>query len=384
MKIRSKHKQNLIKSELLKLYKKNNPSLPTNLKKLIKINEQIFKKLSFPARFFKNLSVGNFACGTGEFDFFAAKNGAKTEGFDFNEISINKAKENSKKLNIRNCKFQVKEFFKVKKKYDFVICTAALHHLPNPYEGLSFLKSRVKKNGFLFVSFGLTSSNIQHNLMKLIVRNWGKDKKKIAQVSKFLFKNHIDRCVKYGLRKEVAVIDDQFVNSQHHYLDINKIFRILDKNFSLYSSWPPKYLPQGDSIMNFTIKSQNFIPSELMWASKTFDDKIRYKKFLRKSNCKSFTNLKQILNNKRNVSINEILVKNNFLKSKSNFRYDNLDLGFDLNTHICKFFDEVYKLINFFKIKRGLNETRLHINKTKYLFKGTYGLGLNYFIFQKK
>ena len=73
-----------------------------------------------------------------------------------------------------------------------------------------------------------------------------------------------------------------------------------------------------------------------------------------------------------------------FLKNKSNFRYDNLDLGFDLNTHICKFFDEVYKLINFFKIKRGLNETRLHINKTKYLFKGTNGLGLNYFIFQKK
>ena len=152
MKIISRHKQNLIKSELLKLYKKTNPSLPTNLKKLIKINEQIFKKLSFPARFFKNLSVGNFACGTGELSFVAAKNGAKTESFDFNEFSIDKAKKNSKKLNIRNCKFQVKEFFNVKKKYEFVICTAALHHLPNPYEGLSFLKSRVKENGFFWVN----------------------------------------------------------------------------------------------------------------------------------------------------------------------------------------------------------------------------------------
>ena len=146
MKTRSKFKQNLIKSELLKLYKKNNLSLPTNIKKKIKINEEIFKKLSFPPRFFKNLSVGNFACGTGEFNFVAAKNGAKTEGFDFNEISIDKAKKNSKKLKIRNCTFQVKEFFKVKKKYDFAICTAALHHLPNPYDGLRFLKSRVKKN----------------------------------------------------------------------------------------------------------------------------------------------------------------------------------------------------------------------------------------------
>lgn len=384
MKIISRHKQNLIKSELLKLYKKTNPSLPTNLKKLIKINEQIFKKLSFPARFFKNLSVGNFACGTGELSFVAAKNGAKTESFDFNEISIDKAKKNSKKLNIRNCKFQVKEFFKVKKKYEFVICTAALHHLPNPYEGLSFLKSRVKENGFLFVSFGLTSSNIQHNLMKLIVRNWGKDEKKIAQVSKFLFKNHIDRCVKYGLRKEASVINDQFVNSQHHYLDIDRIFKILDKNFSLHASWPPKYLPQGDSIMNISIKRDEFSPSELLWASKTHDDTARLKKFLRRSNNNYFINLKKVLNNKRNTSINEMLNKNNFLKNRNNFKYDNLDLGFDLNTHLYKFFDEVHKLLNFFGKKRTLNEARVYIKKTKYIFKGTNGLGLNYFIFQKK
>jgi SAM-dependent methyltransferase len=384
MKTRSKFKQNLIKSELLKLYKKNNPSLPTNIKKKIKINEEIFKKLSFPPRFFKNLSVGNFACGTGEFNFVAAKNGAKTEGFDFNEISIDKAKKNSKKLNIRNCTFQVKEFFKVKKKYDFAICTAALHHLPNPYDGLRFLKSRVKKNGFLLVSFGLSSSNIVHNLMKLIVRNWGKDEKKIAKVSKFLFKNHIERCVKHGLRKEAAVIDDQFVNAQHYYLDIKKIFKILNKNFSLHSSWPPKYLPQGDSVMNLTIKNQMFIPSELLWASKTYDDKIRYKKFYGGSNFKTFENLKNILNNKRNFSIKEIIKKNSFLENKNNFNYANLDLGFDLNTHVGKFFNEVYELINFFKTERTLNEAKLQIKKKKYLFKGTNGLGLNYFIFQKK
>ena len=39
-------------------------------------------------------SVRNFACGTGEFCFIAAKNGARTEGFDFNEISIDKANQN--------------------------------------------------------------------------------------------------------------------------------------------------------------------------------------------------------------------------------------------------------------------------------------------------
>ena len=53
------------------------------------------------------------------------------------------------------------------------MCTNALHHLPNPYLGLKHLKSKVKKDGFLMVSFGLDSSNLQHSLMKLIVRNWG-------------------------------------------------------------------------------------------------------------------------------------------------------------------------------------------------------------------
>lgn len=384
MKIRTKNKQNLIKGELLKLYKKNNPSLPTNLKKRLKINEEIFNKLSFPPRFFKNLSVGNFACGTGEFCFIAAKNGARTEGFDFNEISIDKANQNSKKLKIKNCKFYVKEFFKVKKKYDFVICTAALHHLPNPYDGLKFLKSRVKKNGFLLLSFGLSSSNVTHNIMKLIVRNWGKEEKKIARVSKFLFNNHIQRCVKYGLRKEAAVIDDQFVNAQHHYLDIDKIFKILNKNFSLHSSWPPKYLPQGDSIMNLTTKNHMFTPSELIWASKTYDDKIRHNKFLKKKKFKSFKDLKNILNNKRNFSITDIVKKNNFLRIKNNFKYNNFDLGFNLNIHVENFFDEVYKLVNFFKTERTLDETKLLIKKKKYLFKGTNGLGINYFIFQKK
>ena len=220
--------------------------------------------------------------------------------------------------------------------------------------------------------------------MKLIVRNWGKDEKKIAKVSKFLFKNHIERCVKHGLRKEAAVIDDQFVNAQHYYLDIKKIFKILNKNFSLHSSWPPKYLPQGDSVMNLTIKNQMFIPSELLWASKTYDDKIRYKKFYGGSNFKTFENLKNILNNKRNFSIKEIIKKNSFLENKNNFNYANLDLGFDLNTHVGKFFNEVYELINFFKTERTLNEAKLQIKKKKYLFKGTNGLGLNYFIFQKK
>ncbi len=374
---------NLIKDKLLRLYKKNNPSLPTNLRERMKINQNALEKLSFPVRFFNNLSVGDFACGTGEFCMVAAKNGAKAEGFDFNEISVNIAKKNTKKLKIKNCKFHKKEFFKIKKKYDFVICTAALHHLPNPYEGLKYLKSRVKKNGFLFVSFGLDSSNIIHNLLKLIVRNWGKKDKEITKTSKFLFKNHIERCVKFGLRKEDSVIADQFINTQHYFLNLGNVLKILEKNFSLHSSWPPKFLPLADSLNNITVKKHNFTSSELMWSTKTFDDYKRHKNFSTSINFGLFEKFKDLLNNNPNKSIDEILKKYNFLQSKKNFDYSKLDFGFNLSKHTDRFYREIYELLLFFKKKRNLNEAKKEINKKKFIFKGTNGLGLNYFIFKK-
>ena len=238
------NKSEKIKSRLLKIYKKNNPSKPTNLKKVLKINQDIIEnKLKFPSKFFKNLTVGDIACGTGEFGIVAAKNGAKVTGYDYNNISINLANKNSKKLKLKNINFLTKEFFQTKKKFDFIFCTAALHHLPNPYTGLKHLIKMVKPNGFIFLSFGLDSSNLQHNLMKLIVRNWGNKDEDIFKASKLLFKEHINRCVKFDLDQK-SVIADQFINTQHYYLNLNKTLRILNKKFDLHSCWPPIYIPK--------------------------------------------------------------------------------------------------------------------------------------------
>ena len=379
-----KHKTNSVKKKLLKLYKKNNPSIPTNLKERIKIIGNMFEKLSFPLRFLKNLTVGDIACGTGEYCMVAAKNGAKAEGFDFNEISVNIAKKNSKKLKVNNCKFYKNEFFKIKKKYDFVICTGTLHHLPNPYKGLKHLMSRVKKNGFLFVAFGLDTSNTIHNLMKLIVRNWGKSDSQIIKASKFLFQNHINRCVKFGLRKETTVLNDNFVNTQHYYLNLEKVLKILDKNFSLHSSWPPQYLPLSDPITNISVKKNNFTSSEFIWATKVFKDQIRIKKFTSLNNSNNYLKrFMKILNHNPNKSINEFLKKNKFSKSQKKIDFRKLDFSFNLNNYVNRFYYEIFDLMNFFEKKRSLIDAKKEINKKKYIFKGSNGLGLNYFIFKK-
>ena len=48
-----KKNSELIKNKLLKLYKKNNPSNPTNLNKRLKIAQNDLEKLSFPLKIFE-------------------------------------------------------------------------------------------------------------------------------------------------------------------------------------------------------------------------------------------------------------------------------------------------------------------------------------------
>ena len=244
--------------------------------------------------------------------------------------------------------------------------------------------SRVKKNGFLFVAFGLDTSNTIHNLMKLIVRNWGKSDSQIIKASKFLFQNHINRCVKFGLRKETTVLNDNFVNTQHYYLNLEKVLKILDKNFSLHSSWPPQYLPLSDPITNISVKKNNFTSSEFIWATKVFKDQIRIKKFTSLNNSNNYLKrFMKILNHNPNKSINEFLKKNKFSKSQKKIDFRKLDFSFNLNNYVNRFYYEIFDLMNFFEKKRSLIDAKKEINRKKYIFKGSNGLGLNYFIFKK-
>ena len=55
-----------------------------------------------------------------------------------------------------------------------------------------------------------------------------------------------------------------------------------------------------------------------------------------------------LLNNNSKKSINEILKKHNTYKLKRSFN-TNADFSFDLNTHVHKFYQEIWDLFNFFK-----------------------------------
>jgi SAM-dependent methyltransferase len=377
-----------IEKKVLDIYQRHNPSFTSNFYKDIKIKSEIIsEKLSFPLRFFKNLKVCDYACGTGENAIIYALNGGQVEGYDYNEKSILLAKTQIKKFkNIATSKikFKKKDFFAAKKKYDFVSCTAALHHLKNPYKGILFLTQRVLPGGFLYLSFGLNSSNFQHGLMKLAIRKFGNKEQEIYKNSKILYPEHIKKCVKFGLRNKDSVIYDQFINPQHYYLDIKKVFKIINKQFLLHSMWPKPYFLNGDSAYRNSIKNNRYHNaiqlSELYWAQKNLDDS----RYLEKSNIKQYkkeiNNLFNAANNKYQFKLKIVdkIKKNADLLIKNQIKFD-----YSLKEESTKFLSELKIFANSLK-KDDIMKMKKKIKSFKILFKGTCGLGLNYFIFKKK
>lgn len=378
-----------IYKHLIRIYKKHNPSKSLNFNKTKKIREDILdSKLKFPLRFFNKMRVADFACGTGDFALIYGQNKAKSvNGYDLNEDALKIAEKNKKRLKIKNVKFKKKEFFSIKGQFDFVSCTGVLHILPDPYRGVKFLSKKVKNKGFLFVAFGTPTANIQHNLMKLIVNIWGNSEKSKIRAAQKIFPDHIKRSVKYGVRSEYSVIYDQFINERHHFLDIKKLFNILKKNFTLHSSWPYNLIPRGDSTHNNTVDEnsyENYFFSLIYWSMKNYDDK----KFIKQQidtkflyNFRSFSNL---LNNKPKSNLNYLIKNKNLKKRLSIISNKKVNLKIDLNENYNLFYNDINKLLNFIKQKPEMEEMAIFVKKLKYLFKGTCGLGLNYFIFKKK
>tara|TARA_A100000164_G_scaffold295418_1_gene269354 strand:+ start:116 stop:1165 length:1050 start_codon:yes stop_codon:yes gene_type:complete len=106
---------------------------------------------------FFNKDVIDIGCGNGSISIAVLKRGAKSAfGIDFGEKNIQIAKKWAKFYKFQNkANFKKADIlkFKSKKKYDFVICSAVLHHLKNKKEfnkELSNIASLCKKDAYFY------------------------------------------------------------------------------------------------------------------------------------------------------------------------------------------------------------------------------------------
>lgn len=118
-----------------------------NLKQFNNLVEYRGKRLDFNGinKEFKNKNVLDFGCGNGSVSVALLKRGAKfCHGIDFGKKNIATAKYFSKILKLsKKSKFTLANIvnYKPKKKYDFIVCSAVLHHLKNKKDILKTLNN---------------------------------------------------------------------------------------------------------------------------------------------------------------------------------------------------------------------------------------------------
>lgn len=104
----------------------------------------------------KDKEILDFGCGAGYQAVALAKNGAKyVLGLDINKRALEKGRELAEKLNLNEkVNFSENLTERVKNKFDIVISQDSMEHFLNPLSILNEMKSALKQNGDIFITFG--------------------------------------------------------------------------------------------------------------------------------------------------------------------------------------------------------------------------------------
>lgn len=114
---------------------------------LLETIEGIIKK-----NYLKILDVG---CGAGTLSFYLASSGHSVTGIDISQKAINQCRNSVKKIGLPNATFIRASFpqeVQIKEKYDLVIFTEVIEHLPDDQKAIVKIFNLLRKNGLLVLS----------------------------------------------------------------------------------------------------------------------------------------------------------------------------------------------------------------------------------------
>ncbi len=102
----------------------------------------------------ENVSVLDIGCGAGSLSFYLASKKNYVLGLDISEKAIRKCRESAKMMGLSNVDFVQSEFpkFNSTKKFDAVIFTEVIEHLPSDKLALRKINSLLKNGGILILS----------------------------------------------------------------------------------------------------------------------------------------------------------------------------------------------------------------------------------------
>ena len=227
--------------------------------------------------------------------------------------------------------------------------------------------------------------------MKWVVREFSNSDEEIEENSEYFFKAQIDRAEKFGRRSRKSIIHDNLVNDQHDYLSIKQVVEVTArKGLRFYSAIPPLFLPLADSGMRptqpsyiFGSSSNAFLPTELLTmchSDDVLDVLNQFDATAEPSYSKFSEMIERISGNTMGKNYNHEAFYTSLLEAKSSLAGFSFDFG--IQNRVETFMDELIQFSDFVR-KRDRIGLSQFIHESKSLFKGTAGLGLQYFAFQK-
>lgn len=248
-----------VEQAVLDVYQQVNPSTynietePKEFERREQIYTSLFRdRLHFPPKMFADADVLDFGSGTGEHAVFYARWGARCTLVEMNELAI----ERSKKIFSLFAPEAKPAFnhaslfnFTTDQRFDIVISNAVLHHTAAKREGFEQLVSYLKPGGYVMLGIGTAAGMWQRNIQRLILYALAQTPAEISALAEYFFSNHIHRAVEFGRRSREAVIYDTYINPK---IDLPTVAEVLtwfrDTNIRLYSAWPTlTTVPLGDS-----------------------------------------------------------------------------------------------------------------------------------------
>lgn len=249
-----KRKRSEVENEVLGTYRKVSPSktLLDTKQQFVRFYQRRMRTLSslkLTDDNFRGKTLLDIGGGTGEKDLVYAGFGADVTIIDPNEKSLERATDLFKKHGLK-CKTIQKSLFEIKPKmiqnYDVVVCDGVLHHTFNPKKALSIIISNLKQNALVIIGISESHGWFKRNLQKKLIRKLANnDEKGIIFYARKYFRDHLDRAIKIGLRDEMSVIYDSYINKHQYPMTLREVCDVFKTNkvrhYSSYPSLEPFY-----------------------------------------------------------------------------------------------------------------------------------------------
>lgn len=361
-----------------------------------------FHKLKFPPELFRGKKAIDFGCGTGEVDVMLANWGAHVEGFDFNEISIERANQLKELFGLSSqTSFSVGDIDAYPYQsgaYDLSVSFGVIAHVPDQENMFRRMADACKEGGFVMLGYIEDSGLIQRLLHRAIIMvNSDKSDAEIFRIAKACFSEHIERSVKFGGRSAEGVINDYLVNP--HYIGISSqrlISWASQYGLEYYSGWPNielpfvvdspyfKLIPKDSAIYNFY-----FSLLRLRWLYAQDEDSAVFSDIMSRlpkvdNDIEAlFQGLNDILQNKDSSDLTFNTVKNRMKDVEQGVASIIEEVSGYINEHLADLNAELLRILEMV-VRKARENREFDLSQVGgKLFRGYNGLGTSYAVFHK-